>query len=98
MEICKAPTLRLKALNKHTHIMYIEMENVLKKKRREKTKEGYREGRRREKNESLCDAAAVIINIFSPQVTIIINTIIYIYGERESCLLYTSDAATKTLV
>ena len=31
MEICKAPTLRLKALNKHTHIMYIEMENVIKK-------------------------------------------------------------------
>ena len=29
MEICKAPTLRLKALNKHTHIMYIEMENVV---------------------------------------------------------------------
>ena len=30
MEICKAPTLRIKALNKHnvTHIMYIEMENV----------------------------------------------------------------------
>ena len=27
MEICKAPTLRLKALNKHTDIMYIEMEN-----------------------------------------------------------------------
>ena len=28
MEICKAPTLRLKALNKHsiTHLMYIEME------------------------------------------------------------------------
>ena len=28
MEICKAPTLRLKALNKYsiTHIMYIEME------------------------------------------------------------------------
>ena len=28
MDICKAPTLRLKALNKHsiTHIMYIEME------------------------------------------------------------------------
>ena len=28
MEICKAPTLRLKALNKHsiTHIMNIEME------------------------------------------------------------------------
>ena len=31
MEICKAPTLRLKALNKHTHIIYIEMENVIKK-------------------------------------------------------------------
>ena len=29
MEIYKAPTLRLKALNKHTHIMYIEMENVI---------------------------------------------------------------------
>ena len=28
MEICKAPTLRLKAPNKHTHIMYIKMENV----------------------------------------------------------------------
>ena len=31
-EICKAPTLRLKALNKHsiTHIiMYIEMEDVI---------------------------------------------------------------------
>ena len=27
MEICKAPILRLKALNKHTHIMYVEMEN-----------------------------------------------------------------------
>ena len=28
MEICKAPTLRLIALNKHsiTHVMYIEME------------------------------------------------------------------------
>ena len=31
MEVCKAPALRLKALNKHTHIMYIEMENVIKK-------------------------------------------------------------------
>ena len=31
MEICKSPTLRLKSLNKHsiTHIMYIEMENVI---------------------------------------------------------------------
>ena len=30
MEICKAPTLRFKALNKHNiaHMMYIEMENV----------------------------------------------------------------------
>ena len=33
MEICKAPTLLLKALNKHTHIMYIEMENVIQKKK-----------------------------------------------------------------
>ena len=33
MEICKAPTLRLKALNKHTHIMYIEMENVISNKK-----------------------------------------------------------------
>ena len=33
MEICKAPTLRVKALNKHTHIMYIEMENVIQKKK-----------------------------------------------------------------
>ena len=40
MEICKAPTLQLKALNKQsiTHIMYIKMEmlsalkNVYKKK------------------------------------------------------------------
>ena len=31
MEICKAPTLRRKALNKHTHIVYLEMENVIKK-------------------------------------------------------------------
>ena len=40
MEICKAPTLRLKALNKHniTHIMYIEMEmlSVTKMYRKEK--------------------------------------------------------------
>ena len=32
IDICKAPALRLKALNKHTHIMYIEMENVINKK------------------------------------------------------------------
>ena len=25
---CKAPTLRLEALNRHTHIMYIDMENA----------------------------------------------------------------------
>ena len=31
MEICKAPTLQLKALNKRTHIMHTEMENVIKK-------------------------------------------------------------------
>ena len=31
MELCKAPILRLKALNKHsiTHIMHIEMEMLL---------------------------------------------------------------------
>ena len=31
MEICKVPTLQLKALNKHsiTHIMYIKMQNVI---------------------------------------------------------------------
>ena len=33
MEIFKAPTLRLKALNKHTHI---EMENVIKKQTNKK--------------------------------------------------------------
>ena len=33
MEICKAPTLQLKALNKHTHIMYIEMDNVIPPKK-----------------------------------------------------------------
>ena len=52
IEICKAPTLRLKALNKRsiTHIMYIEMEMLSaikmytekrrrKKKKRKKKKE-----------------------------------------------------------
>ena len=31
MDFCKAPTPRLKALNKHnmTHMLYIEMENVI---------------------------------------------------------------------
>ena len=33
MEICKAPFLRVKALNRHTHIFYIEMENVIQKKK-----------------------------------------------------------------
>ena len=45
MEICKAPTLRLKALNKHsiTHIMYIEMEMLsaikmyIRKRKKEKS-------------------------------------------------------------
>ena len=32
MEIYKAPTLQLKALNKHTRIMYIKMEDVINKK------------------------------------------------------------------
>ena len=36
MEICKAPTLRLRALNKRAHIMYIEMENVIKKEKERK--------------------------------------------------------------
>ena len=36
MEIYKAPTLRLTALNKRTHIMNIEMENVIKKKKKKK--------------------------------------------------------------
>ena len=45
MEICKAPTLQLKAPNKHsiTHIMYIEMEMlsaikmyVIRKKKKKK--------------------------------------------------------------
>ena len=31
MEICNVPTMQLKALNKHTHIMYIEVENVINK-------------------------------------------------------------------
>ena len=39
MDICNAPTLRFKALNKHsiTHIMYIEMENVISNQKKEKT-------------------------------------------------------------
>ena len=34
METCKAPTLRLKVLNKHTHIMYVRMEEVYQKKKK----------------------------------------------------------------
>ena len=30
--MCNVPTLRLKALNKHTHIMYTEMEKVIPQK------------------------------------------------------------------
>ena len=43
MDICKAPTLQLKALNKRsiTHIMYIEMEmlSAIKKMYKEKKEE-----------------------------------------------------------
>ena len=35
MEMCKAPTLRFKAPNKRTHIMYIEMENVIQKREKD---------------------------------------------------------------
>ena len=36
MDICKAPTLRLKALKKHsiTHIMYIEMDNFISNRKK----------------------------------------------------------------
>ena len=40
MDICRAPTPWLKALNKHndvTHIMYIEMENVISNLRKTNT-------------------------------------------------------------
>ena len=49
MEICKAPTLRHKVLNKHsiTHVMYIEMENVIRKKR-EREREEKRERKHRQ--------------------------------------------------
>ena len=38
MKTCKAPTLRLKALKKHsiTHIMYIEMESIIRRKKKRK--------------------------------------------------------------
>ena len=42
MEICKVPTLWLKALNKHstlcTHITYTEMENVISDKKNKNIK------------------------------------------------------------
>ena len=43
MDICKAPTLRLKALNKHslTHIRYIEMENVIPPKKDKDIDKGF---------------------------------------------------------
>ena len=44
MEICKAPTLRLKAVNKLTHIMHIEMDNVIKKNKRKKEEEDIDKG------------------------------------------------------
>ena len=39
MDFCKAPALRFKALNKHsiTHMMYIEMENVISNKEKKLT-------------------------------------------------------------
>ena len=36
MEICKVPILRLKVLNKHTRIMYIEMENGINNNKKKK--------------------------------------------------------------
>ena len=45
MEICKAPTLQLKALNKHKHIMYIEMENVIQKNKYDLVPKGVHENR-----------------------------------------------------
>ena len=41
MEICKTLTLRLKALNNYTHIMYIEMENVIKKRKNKDIDKGF---------------------------------------------------------
>ena len=38
MDICKVPTLQLKALDKHTRIMYTEMENVIQKKKKISTR------------------------------------------------------------
>ena len=44
MEIYQAPTLRLKVLNKRTHIMYIEMENVTPPKKKKLKKCIYGQG------------------------------------------------------
>ena len=41
METCKTSTLRLKALNKHTHIMYIEMENAIQKNKTKDIDKGF---------------------------------------------------------
>ena len=56
MEICKAPTLRLKALNKHRiiHIMYSEMENNINNEN-EKKMEKKKEKKRRKKKEACAE-------------------------------------------
>ena len=56
MDICKARTLRLKALNKHsiTHIMYSEMEMLSKEE--EEEEEGGRRRRRRKKKKKAEEA------------------------------------------
>ena len=43
MEICKAPTLRLKALSKNsiTHLMYIEMGNISSKNNKNNNNNSY---------------------------------------------------------
>ena len=52
MGICKVPTLRLKAMNKHnmTHIMYIEMEmlSAIKKKKKKKKAQKRRKKKKKE--------------------------------------------------
>ena len=55
MEICKARTLRLKALNKHsiTHIMYSEMEMLSKEAEEEEEEEKWPSALWRERSLSL---------------------------------------------
>ena len=59
MDICKARTLRLKALNKHsiTHIMYSEMEMLSKEEEEEEEEEGGRRRRRRKKKKKKAEEA-----------------------------------------